>query len=472
MRKHYLWMSLTGSLFVATCGYWTAMSAEDTTTAKNPSSPAESVSGRLQDNGDDDFIVHEWGTFTTFSGSNGVFLDFRPLAGPVSDLPDFVLDRASLSSNSRFSKRRIRGRVRMETPVTYFYTDKIRDVRVSVDFPEGLLTEFYPPVKEMLPKFDANAAYKEGEPIGDSRLDWGNVTLIPIKALVPDITDPTLRDQVANHISQAVLPTGPNNQHYGQARQTDSALVHVRGTDQAVVGSQPPTQSFLEKFLFYRGVGNFELPFKTVFDAEGRIEMRNDGELPMNSAILIKVDGDQIAASTIDQVGAKGSRHFAPAKNVTLDELSRIVSKALVAEGLYEKEALSMVETWKQSWFTEQGTRVLYMVPGQMTDELLPLNVQPRPKEMLRVLVGRMEVMSPDVEQRLLEVVKHSIGVRAAFIERIKDVKDNKETFAIPKSIREFGRLAEPALVRAAMITRDTQVRSEAEFLLAQLRRE
>ena len=31
----------------------------------------------------DKLIVHEWGTFTTFSGSNGVHLDFRPrLASP------------------------------------------------------------------------------------------------------------------------------------------------------------------------------------------------------------------------------------------------------------------------------------------------------------------------------------------------------------------------------------------------------
>ena len=42
---------------------------------------------------DGNFIVHEWGTFTTFSGSDGVFLDFRPLAAKESDLPDYVLDR-------------------------------------------------------------------------------------------------------------------------------------------------------------------------------------------------------------------------------------------------------------------------------------------------------------------------------------------------------------------------------------------
>src|SRR5262245_14028478 len=40
----------------------------------------------------DRFVVHEWGTFTSFSGSDAVKLEFRPLVDV--DLPRFVLDRA------------------------------------------------------------------------------------------------------------------------------------------------------------------------------------------------------------------------------------------------------------------------------------------------------------------------------------------------------------------------------------------
>ena len=36
-------------------------------------------------------VVHEWGTFTSFSGSDGVRLEYRPLLD--EDLPYFVLDR-------------------------------------------------------------------------------------------------------------------------------------------------------------------------------------------------------------------------------------------------------------------------------------------------------------------------------------------------------------------------------------------
>src|SRR6188474_12219 len=44
------------------------------------------------------FIVHEWGTFTSFSGSDSVKLEFRPLVDV--DLPRFVLDRARQSGTT------------------------------------------------------------------------------------------------------------------------------------------------------------------------------------------------------------------------------------------------------------------------------------------------------------------------------------------------------------------------------------
>src|SRR5262245_14248131 len=122
----------------------------------------------------DGLIVHEWGTFTSFSGSDGVRLEFRPLED--DDLPPFVLDRFLQSgAPNLFSKSQVRVRMRMETPVTYFYTDRERDVNVRVSFPEGLLTEFYPPVARMEPSYKMfERPYMKG-----SSLDWGLIHLIP-----------------------------------------------------------------------------------------------------------------------------------------------------------------------------------------------------------------------------------------------------------------------------------------------------
>src|SRR5436190_957992 len=84
----------------------------------------------------DKFIVHEWGTFSTFSGSDGKLMKFQP---NDTDLPLFV--------HSRF--RNTKGGytdalVSLETPVLYFYTSRDRTVNVHVDFPKGVMTDWYP----------------------------------------------------------------------------------------------------------------------------------------------------------------------------------------------------------------------------------------------------------------------------------------------------------------------------------------
>src|SRR5438105_821925 len=77
-----------------------------TPTAESPSVASE-----------DRLIVHEWGTFTSFSGSDGVRLEFRPLVD--SDLPDFVINRAKQvgAYSPDLAKGRWLVRERMETPV-------------------------------------------------------------------------------------------------------------------------------------------------------------------------------------------------------------------------------------------------------------------------------------------------------------------------------------------------------------------
>ena len=73
-----------------------------------------------------DTVVHEWGTFTSVSGEDGRAVSWFPLDGPV-DLPCFVGRSYPLSP-----KGAMFARVRMETPVLYFYTS--RDATVA-DFP-------------------------------------------------------------------------------------------------------------------------------------------------------------------------------------------------------------------------------------------------------------------------------------------------------------------------------------------------
>lgn len=60
-----------------------------------------------------------------------------------------------------------------------------------------------------------------------------------------------------------------------------------------------------------------------------------------------------------------------------------------------------MIETWRDSWF-EEGMRVFYFVPRTLVDRELPLTIQPTPAKVARVLVGRVEILSPFMRDRLM----------------------------------------------------------------------
>lgn len=64
----------------------------------------------------------------------------------------------------------------------------------------------------------------------------------------------------------------------------------------------------------------------------------------------------------------------------------------LVREGLYDAEVRAMIDTWRDLWSAD-GVRVLYMVPRPFTDEVLPLQITPAPATVVRVLVGRAELL-------------------------------------------------------------------------------
>src|SRR5207244_604679 len=96
-------------------------------------------------------------------------------------------------------------------------------------------------------------------------------------------------------------------------------------------------------------------------------------------------------------------------------QIMQRMEESLVASGLYAAEAKAMVQTWQDSWFGEEGLRVLYILPRNWTDQILPLNVSPTPSELVRVMVGRAEMIPPSLEWQLLkQMVKFSESDEAA----------------------------------------------------------
>ena len=280
----------------------------------------------------------------------------------------------------------------------------------------------------------------------------------------------------------SILPPAYGN-HYVHAHNTDSALVHVRHkapveADKDVKGlieagaARLIPGDYLEKFLFYRGIGKFNVPVSVTTDSNGTLLVANNGQEPLKRMLLSNVANKQLTYSIVPDIApGENIRTKSPTKSVSLDNVRGIMKNELTATGLYPKEAQAMVDTWTMSWFSEEGTRLFYLVPQELTDTLLPLHITPTPDETLRVMVGRIEIMSASEEARLLAIVQNSAKIRAQKeVERIANGTKTPTDVPMPPEFVALGRLAEPALARIREISNDRAVQREADILIARLR--
>ena len=326
------------------------------------SGPAFSGPSRRQGAGKPDLTVHEWGTFTSIADRNGQAVKWYPASAP-SDLPNFVEHFRTADFKSR-----LQGTVRMETPVLYFYSPTEITMSVKVEFSKGVITEWYPHASHVEPnpqKVLPDTALFDDRT--DGSIEWNAVTLTPGLA--------------------ASFPSDKSAANYYAARETSAAPLMVRthrGTQQ-------------EKFLFYRGVSVFPVPLSAQAMADGKVLIKNPGQDEVPGVILFERRGDRLGyrmgGALRDEVTLDP-----PELNSTVENLSHDLEGVLTAQGLYGDEARAMIETWKRSWF-EEGSRVIYIVPANFVNAVLPLAINPVPAQTVRVIVGRMEVVTPATER-------------------------------------------------------------------------
>lgn len=356
-------------------------------------------------------VVHEWGTFTSVTNKEGHSISWRPLS-VESDLPSFVY---SIDKGQSWKGRRLEYhtksssvvRVRMETPVLYFYAKEETAATVKVDFRGGVITEWYPQARSTRPS-----------------INWGQLKIMP-----------ALRVE---------LPHDAQENHYYPARETDAAILQVPGE----------SKTEYEKFLFYRGVGDFSLPVSLAL-AGDKVAIKNLSGQDVPSVVLFENRGGQIGYRLINlnQTGATIDR---PALGMQLPALRQQMKTMLVAQGLFEKEADAMLNTWRDAWF-EEGLRLFYIVPRKDTDAIIPLTIDPQPTTVVRVLVGRTELITPEMEKNVsVQVTKlndRSVAVRTA----------------ARKEINRYGRFIESILTQISSSATDPQLKTAVNRYLAEM---
>ena len=398
-----------------------------------------------------DFTVHEWGTFTSVQGGDGELLPWRPLQ--TSDLPDFVHDWTKPGLN-RFSLGMLANKglmvtlQRMETPVIYFHSSESMSVDVSVAFPKGTITEWYPQAAQIGPSLPSNTNAASGA-LPESRAVWKNLKLVP---------------SAAQYGGRYSLQEDKSGSHYFAARQTAGNLVQMDSQDQTNNVNEA------EKFIFYRGAGSFKTPLRVSVDTNNTVTVENTGAEKLSHLFLVSIEDrgfaragriavmNGLSGKTTVKWQRLGALPTADWKIYGPEELQETLAvkmkAALVSEGLYADEARAMVNTWKDSWFTEDGVRVLYILPRPWADETLPLTLNPEPGELKRVMVGRAEIITPDIEASLLSAL-NSAG---------KDVITRQHAM---DELKRLGRFAGPALQLASRHTSGTNVLNIGHELLS-----
>jgi hypothetical protein len=328
-------------------------------------------------------IVHEWGTFTTLSASDGrplsgLYVDASRLPAFVHGIPYFNYDAAT--GWAPMSKLR-NVTVKMETPVLYFYSPVAVDVEVKVDFKGGTISQWYPQCHECEaaptgPYVDFAAAPYPGH------ISW------QAKVLAPG--------------TEAAYTTAGSGQETGEWTAPRNVASNL------LLGEHGE----YERFLFYRGLGNFPNTVKLRFLDDSLFTVSNDGDENLPWVMVYDRphagEANMAPAATWYQgplaAHAKLTlkRGTAPTyyDQATMNPMDSLV-KYLVLAGLNRDEALALRGTWYNGYFIESGLKAFWILPRAQVDRILPLSITPAPEDIQRVIVGRSEILTPDFEREL-----------------------------------------------------------------------
>src|SRR5688572_3992950 len=356
------------------------------------------------------------------NGSDGVSLD--GMYHEEHALPAFVHARSKDQLKLKSAL------VKSETPVIYFYTKRPQQASVQVSFPGGVWTQWYPQaglVGPVLAQVDSRARPRNGH------ISW-------------------FVDVVPPEVAHGEPPATTADALWNHAREVDAAYV--------ATADQTRRTSEWERFLFYRGLGEAKLPLEMQAH-DGRIAARATAPSGVKHLFVVRVGNGRGTFAYVPALD-EGTPLDTPVPTMDtalpldrfVDAIADAVAARLVESGLFAKEARAMVNTWRASYFRTDGLRVLFVLPQSWTDEYIPLRITPQPEAIVRVMVGRVELLTAERERR----------AEAAILSLASpDASSREQAFA---TLREEGRYVEPIVRRTLRASTDPRVQMLCRRLL------
>lgn len=297
-------------------------------------------------------IIHEWGTFTSFMGSNGKLLEgmhteeealpgfvyslkkdgnisnldiiaqssFGPCPRWPTKAPCDVLSRLSEQNQNFLPGNPITSGVtqKMETPVIYFYGEEGEKLDIKIDFPKGIISQWYPKATDYYPSRD------QIETLGPSTLKYS--LLLKSKTFTGNI------------------PKTTHESIWNPARVVNSNTIEVNNEH--------------EKFIFYRGIGDFPSSLKLTSEVGNKITLTNLLDEHITGIFVLNSDGIK---GNFKRVGSLAPHHKKSLELPSLENgiafeqyvinAKKTIHKYLVGAGLYNDEAWALLNTWEKSYF-------------------------------------------------------------------------------------------------------------------------
>jgi len=361
-------------------------------------------------------VVHEWGSVRYLQNQSGGIVG--GMSEDQSDLPAFV---------QVWSKQPVIDMQIIEKPVIYFYTDKRMNVNVHVTNPNGLITQWYPRATQFQPQ---RQSWQPQIPARNGQVVWNSVELNP--STPGDLVD-VPRDHPWWHV----------------ARDVDAATLSVNGDT--------------EKFLFYRGTDAGGAQLRVDQFGEATYKLTNTTDQPIEHVVMLRVHNGKATYHYVRRV----PRGYRQTVKLTMDEAKPLdeqwqqqatrFTECLEAHGLFPKEAAGITKIWGRDWFAAEGIRLLYIMPQAHVDQMLRLNISPKPAATVRSIVVQVECVTPDLNERIERLVKQlgdeSYDLRAA----------------AQRELLKLDRFAEAVLREQKETADDPEVRERVERILDHL---
>lgn len=377
-------------------------------------------------------VVHEWGSMQHHMGTTTS--EFDLMGENQADLPSFV---------KVWSEQPALGPILIRKPILYFYTQEKMKVNVTARFPEGILTQWYPDVTTFAPQRDGRI--RPGNNQAQSRngtLSWQQIELDPE-------TDASMFANVRE-----------NHPWWHLARDTDATPVRVAQKGRA----NRIDAGTVERFLFYRGAGEYKPMVQPTRDkASDDFSVTVPfSQIDLRGVFLVRVNDSGATITHAPVLKAEGTMTLAGPEAVKPPQEAAAIAKAqliesLEAAGLFSKEAQGLVDIWGDDMFTTPGERLLYLMPSNEVERVLPLTIQPEPKQLVRTLIAWVELSTPEAEKRIMNLIKQLSSA------------DPGEALAAQQELRSLDRFAEAILRRTLETTEDAAVKTQLTQILAEL---